>query len=136
MNAILLVTFLLLSPQAENPAQALVPADFSGTWSTVEPITPEESTQVSFQADGSVVLTREFSDSPVQKLIAKSSAVHRIDDLVIVSFSEGNVLKYRLVLTGWKMRDKKRLFGTLYLYSNNTVFNGIPISLNYSKNSP
>lgn len=128
MKAFLLITALLISPQPENPGKALLAEDLIGSWSTTQPVTPAETTQIYFREDGSVLLARHFQDSPVQNLVAPATQVQRIDDLIIINFKNGDDLRYRLVLSGWRIRDTRQVFGTLFMYSDGAVFNGAPVS--------
>lgn len=128
MKALLLVAALLLSPQSTNPGKALLAEDLIGSWSTTQPVTQGETTNISFREDGSVLLIRHFPGSPVQNLAASPAQVQRIDDLIIINFNHGGDLRYRLVLSGWKIRDARQVFGTLFMYSDGAMFNGIPVS--------
>ncbi|QDH69925.1 hypothetical protein FKV23_07335 [Lysobacter alkalisoli] len=129
MRLLLLVITLFFSlPASPAPGQALADSDLIGTWSATTPVTESEQTEVSFQEDGSVVLIREFSASPKQRLVASPSHVHKVGDILLISFSHDNALRYKLVLSGWKLRHTKVIFGTLFMYSDNVVFNGLPVS--------
>ena len=128
MKAFLLVAALLLSPQPTNPGKALLAEDLIGSWSTTQPVTQGETTNISFREDGSVMLIRHFPERPVQGLVASPAQVRRIDDLIVINFNHGRDLKYRLVLSGWKIRDTRQVFGTLFMYGDGVVFNGIPVS--------
>lgn len=77
--------------------------------------------------DLSVRFERVFKDGQTQVLTAEASAVQFHDDLMIVTF-ERPPLTARLVATGWQSNGRHLLIGQLYLYDNDGLFNGYPVT--------
>jgi hypothetical protein len=75
----------------------------------------------------SVKLTRRLGEDKEQVLVATPATVSFHEDLMVVKFPLGAGTA-KLVISGWSSRYSKRLFGNLYLYDSNGLFNGIPVS--------
>lgn len=120
--------------EPSNPGQPLESADMTGAWQATYEVTRSEKTRVVFMEDGSVTLTREMPGSPVQHLVAAADKVTVVDDIDVVSFEVYGELAYKLVLSGWKTQHSRRIFGTLYMYVDGALFNGLPASFAHTKN--
>ena len=72
--------------------------------------------------------SRQFSSGTSQSFTAPNSDLKLNNDIFTITFSQDNQLRYKLVFSGWVNGDRKLLFGTLYLYDNGEIFNGIPVS--------
>lgn len=121
---------LLLSISSSLAADELSHQDLVSIWKSDHPMTQGETSTLSFAADMSARFTREFGGrSPSQQHVAGSDQVSFLDDLIIVQLNHDKYGgSYKLVLSGWKGGSDKALFGTLYMYREGALFNGLPIS--------
>ena len=78
--------------------------------------------------DFNVIFKRSFENGNIQSFKATANDIETLDDLFIFNFRSENSLSYKLVIGGWVNGSNKLLFGSLYLYENGALFNGIPVS--------
>jgi len=76
----------------------------------------------------SVTLKRTFDDGGTQIFTTPKNNITFSDDFLIIPFSKDNKLRYKLVISGWRSEYSKLIFGTLYLYNEGQLFNGIPVT--------
>ena len=77
-------------------------------------------------------LTRAFDSGTKQIMAARPDDVSFRDDLLVAEFSSDSV-RYKLVVSGYSVSGERLLFGHLYLYNEDGLFNGIPVSFRASK---
>lgn len=75
-----------------------------------------------------VEFTRTFDSGKTQTFSALQKDIIFSNEFIIIPFSADNQLRYKLVISGWRSEHNKLIFGTLYLYSEGQLFNGIPVS--------
>ena len=75
-----------------------------------------------------VTLKRIFNGDKAQINTAKLDDITFINDFLIIPLSRNNQVYYKLVISGWRSEHSTLIFGTLYLYDNGQLYNGIPIS--------
>lgn len=121
-----------------NFATTLQEADLVGEWITYKPILEPLSRsdylptthRLLIDGDWNVQLHRQFGSGNQQILKAPPQNVSFQDDLLIIDFDAGREkVAFKLVLAGWQSADTKLQFGTLYLYDDGELFNGIVITL-------
>lgn len=104
--------------------------DFAGIWTPLQPVTKGEETLLSIKPDISATLERRFASG--ESIVMTAAAQKHLDDehLVIYEFQDSKncSIAYKLVLAGWESSGRKIAFGTLYLYQDGTLFNGLPVS--------
>lgn len=131
---LLVIAMLLFVAHAS--AATLDTSAMVGTWATPgyegSPISNRlfgrpPGSRLEIGSELSVRLVRRFEDGKVQVLSASPHNVSFHEDLIIVKLPMRNG-SARLVLAGWSSKGAKRLFGHLYLYDGNGLFNGIPVS--------
>ena len=125
----ILCLFLLLI----SPAFAAVNAeetDLIGNWINTHPITKGESNSLNITDQHRVYFTRSFSNEhPDQKFATEPNGIRFVDDLAIIELHwESGELAYKLVLSGWRGSSRRMVFGTMYMYRDGDLFNGLPIS--------
>ena len=121
--------FLLLVSSA-FAADNFEESDFIGAWTNTYPITESESNSLKITEQHRVCFTRSFSSEyPDQKFTTEPNGVRFVDDLAIIELHwESGELAYKLVLSGWTSSSKRMIFGTMYMYRDGNLFNGLPIS--------
>jgi hypothetical protein len=103
--------------------------DYAGSWVSSHPVTRGEITKLNIAPDLSATYIRDFKDAEDQTLKSKPGDFAVSEDLVIIKFrNPAGDLRYKLVLSGWKLPNGKMIFGTMYMYQENKLFNGLPIS--------
>ena len=100
-----------------------------GLWETNWPTTKGEDGTLCIREDFSSTFTRDFPESTDQRFSATEEAVHCRNEICSFSyFSEDSDYGYRVVVSGWEVGGTVRLFGTLFMYREGGLFNGLPIS--------
>lgn len=103
---------------------------YVGSWSNTHPITQGESNTLEISDQYRVDFTRSFSnEAPDQTLVTESDGIRFVNDLAIIElhWATGE-LAYKIVLSGWSSSERRMVFGTMYLYRDGKVFNGLPVS--------
>jgi len=132
------IAFLLLFVSVFAFSETLIKSDLAGTWQDGQCHgfnclmswyykSPSNKLEITDQLQ--VKFTRHFASGNDQVFVADASSFTFIDDLIIIKFKNESGNTFKLVLSGWKIKSGKMLFGQLYLYNENGLFNGIPISL-------
>jgi len=75
-----------------------------------------------------VTFKRAFTSGKMQTYRAASNDLKFDDEIFIIPLLKDNKINYKLVLSGWRNGKRKLIFGTLFLYSEGELFNGIPVS--------
>lgn len=134
----LLLTFALLVVAQTATAETLTKDQLTGTWVTQKAHgirnnivqlffgAPEEKLEVT--KSFAVTYTYGKDSEKQQVLRADASAITVHDDLITITFKNAIGVTFKLVLSGWSTPNGKLLFGQLYLYNKDGLFNGIPVS--------
>ena len=125
----IILLLLLFSPAVA--ADSLDRGDFVGEWRSNWPTTEGEVNVLTISNNLESTFTRKFSNEyPEQSYDAPPKLFNIVDDIAIIEFWDDTpALRYKLVLSGWKSQSTRRLFGTMYMYRDGKLFNGLPISL-------
>jgi len=75
-----------------------------------------------------VIFKRNFPSGKVQTYIATLNDIKFNEEIFIIPLLKDNKINYKLVLSGWRNGKRKLVFGTLFLYDEGELFNGIPVS--------
>ena len=122
-----LVGFLLVLVVGVACADNLTVNDVQSFWQSDYPTTSGEVDELEFYPDGHVRVLRIFKDNTKQEFMSQNA--FRLNDLEIVELFDNGVLRYKLVLAGWRTGRTKKLFGTMFMYEpNGYLFNGLPVS--------
>lgn len=115
----------LLSSSVSFSAENLTREDLIGCWRADPPITHGEVTILRIDDDYHVTLRRNF-DTKIQTARSKKG-IRFYEDLAVAKLYINNDNHYdKLVGSGWKTQGTKAFFGTLYMYEDNKLFNGLP----------
>ena len=127
MKKIYLLIILYLFNQNSFALDNLGNEDYIGVWESDWTAMKEEKQILIFTSSNEVSFKRVFKDNNEQYFETKN--VKNIDDIVLLKFldASGNLV-YKLVLSGWKIETKMKIYGTMFMYKHNVQFNGIPIS--------
>lgn len=100
-----------------------------GLWISDHPATVGERNELEIHADGRARFLRDFDESKDQEFVSDGSGTRVVDDLMILKFegSTGEVF-YKLVLSGWQSGSVRAIFGSMYMYRDGKLYNGLPIS--------
>jgi len=125
----LLALLMLFSPLAFAEG-SLEQSDYVGSWANVHLITEGESNEFRISENYSVSFTRSFSEPyPEQRFTTDANGVRFVEDLAIIEFHwEDGKLAYKFVLSGWKISNHRKIFGTMFMYNDGHIFNGLPVS--------
>lgn len=128
MKTIILVAGMLVGGTAVS--DSFGPLDFAGHWQPLHPITKGEETSLTIAGDLSATLERDFVSGSRIVMTAPPQEISGKETLVIFDFKNENDCSTaaKLVLGGWSSSGKKHAFGTLYLYRDGELFNGLPVS--------
>ena len=107
-------------------------SDYIGSWTDIAAQGYEQ--EIKFLPNGSSVLTGKFEDGVVQILESSLEDMIVVHDIHVFSFYVNpKTLRFRLVISGWKVNEQgtrvKRLYGTLFVYQLGQQVNGIPVTL-------
>ena len=129
----LFILLALFSCHCYADDQIISKTDLVGTWETFfgfgnKP--PQNATlnQLVIHKDYAVSFERRSPKGEIQKFSTKKNGVVISEDIFIIQFRKNHKLRYKLVVSGWKDKRMTLLFGTLYMYDNHRLFNGLPIS--------
>lgn len=116
-------------------AERLSQNDLIGTWTSNISVIKGEIQLLKINADHSVTFIRRFPNGVEQSLTTYQDAggYQMVQDILILVFKKGtDKVVYKLVLSGWKTKNTKALYGTLFMYRDGIQFNGIPVSFRSS----
>jgi hypothetical protein len=128
--AVIIVSIGLLVLFEHTPCLAVTTItqnNLIGSWTGKIPADVGEQDTLEIKSEGSSSFSRKFSDGTVETLNADSSHTTHLQDITIVEFDNEAGAKYKMVLSGWSTSNSKKIFGTLYLYNNGHLFNGMGI---------
>ncbi len=126
---ILLFVPLLLNAETET----ISTQGIAGKWEThfgygVIPPKDAKTDRLIISDDLNISFEMNFKNGRQQIVTATKSNIHINNDIYIVSFDKEDETTFKLVFSGWDNGAKKLLIGMLYLYDNEELFNGIPVS--------
>jgi hypothetical protein len=107
----------------------LLQKDYTGNWVQVHPITKGETSTLVISNKFEVTFTRSFSTGyPDQVFVTEAGGLKFIDDVAIVElfWSDGE-LAYKFFMSGWRVGGHRQIFGTLFMYRDGQLFNGLPV---------
>ena len=119
----LLVILLLISPDVFAGPVTITDNQLIGTWASVT----DQSATITIDNDLIANFVRTLK-SGAHHNYTTTASISNIESVYIVNLSNDSALSYKLVLSGWVNNNDKMLFGTMYLYENGELFNGMPVS--------
>jgi hypothetical protein len=127
----LLVRFLILfltCSSVASSAENLAPTDYEGEWVQSHPITKGETSILVISSNKSVHFSRSFTTGyPDQVFETEPRGIRFDDDIAIVELHwEDGALAYKLVMSGWRVGGHRQIFGTMFMYRDGKLFNGLP----------
>lgn len=124
-----LALWLAILLPVQSLAENLLPQDLNGSWKSYRSTTKGEINRLVIDLKNGGVFERQFSRAKNQKAAFDASDIQLVENLLIIKTKTNKYSRsYKLVLEGWKLNRQKMLFGTLFMYSEGTLFNGLPIS--------
>ena len=137
MKRVVCLIFLALTASSVHAA-TITKEQVVGAWVSQDPVgfksriihwlAEPTPARLEISKDLAVTFTRHFKDGQ-QVLKADPSMVSFDDDLMTIKFPKTDQgLELKLVLSGWSIAAGKRLFGQLYLYDKDGLFNGMSVS--------
>ena len=122
-----LVTAMLFLPALVYAAN-LERNDLSGTWVSKWVSLKKEKQILIISPSLSSYFERQFENSPNQRF--RSERAQMLEDIHVIKYgNEEGDLRYKQVLSGWKIKNTKMLYGTMFVYEKGEQFNGLPVSL-------
>lgn len=120
---------ILLAPSA-FAAGNIENSEYIGSWTNTHLVTKGESNTLEITEQYRVSLSRSFSNgSADQQFTTDINAIQFVDDLAIIELHwDGGELAYKLVLSGWTSSSRRMIFGTIFMYRDGDLINGLPIS--------
>lgn len=126
-KAVCLLTLLITTRVAH--CETLAKGDYVGSWVSMHPISRGEITSLRIASDFTTTYTRHFDDAPEQSFHSSAEEFAVSDDLVVIKFrGKPDGITYKLVLGGWKQSSGRKIFGMMYMYRDDALFNGIPVT--------
>ena len=126
MNRVLAIVLLFFSVES-LAAENLVREDYDGVWKSNYLAVKNEKQDLEITLDSVSVFKRHLDSNNSQILSTKKYQL--IDDLLLLTFnSPDNVFGYKLALSGWKSKNRKTLYGSMFMYRNGVQFNMLPVS--------
>ena len=132
----LAIYFSLALPVA---AETLQKHDLIGNWKTSTPSygirqkiakfiagPNEQKMRLAISEDYKIIFERVFEDGKTETI--ESNNIKAVDDVYIVDLPRSNNASYKLVLSGWRTKHARFLFGHFYLYNKEGLFNGWAIA--------
>ena len=101
--------------------------DLSGVWRHQPNRFSSDTISLEIGDDLSVSFSRRNGLGLVHACVASAASVRYIGDLYIFECQPENGPKYKLALSGWHIGKLKSLFGTMYMYANGNLFNGVQV---------
>ena len=88
----------------------------------------DEDASLVITPDYEVILKRIFDNEKTQTYNASPSDIKFVDGFLVVTFNKEKQISYKLVISGWQSERNKLIFGYLYFYRDNQMFNGVPVA--------
>ena len=120
-------------------AETLQKHDLIGNWKTSMPAygirqkiakfiagSNDQKMRLTILKDYKIIFERIFEDGKTETI--ESDNIKVIDDIYIIELPRSNNASYKLVLSGWRTKHAKFLFGHFYLYNKEELFNGWAIA--------
>lgn len=132
MNSlILIVHFIFSSEIVLAVGDTIVDDGFYGEWSTLSSAFSTQRQILKLYASGGKWIFIEDDGNESEYTLEKND-VEISDDLLVIDYrAPDGKFRRKLVLAGWGINNDRKIFGTVYLYSDMgeglTLFNGIPI---------
>ncbi len=126
----LLVALSLLLSVAVNSAEVLDKNDFVGSWWTDSASTGNKNQKLIIKDDFSAKWISSFGGGREFVHTASKENIKFIDGFLFITFTyEADATLNKFVLSGWKSKDRSRIFGSLYMYKNaHDMISGVPVS--------
>jgi hypothetical protein len=123
----ILPIFVLLYSQQLFAIENLSQSDFIGTWASQWTVIEGENQLLTILEDKSSVFERNYEDG--SKQVVKSKNIEYLDDLLIIKYTNKNgQLIVKLVMSGWHSYGRYQLYGTMYMYNEGKLYNGLTVS--------
>lgn len=129
MIATCLLSILSVPAFSEN----LILDDYIGGWETKYQLSENEKTFLTIAEDFSGFFSREIANFPNQHFTFNQSDISFIEGNLIIALNKDNQRRYNLVVSGWKQGLEKHAFGTIYIFRNEELINGLPIYFESTK---
>lgn len=121
LKIIILIIFLIENGYAVDN---LGKDNIVGCWIAEPPITDGERSFLKISEGLTATLTREFLSG--RSVVAKGNTDF-CSDLLVIDFNvNGSEHRLKLVGSGWSSEMLTLMFGMLYLFEGDEVFNGLP----------
>ncbi len=113
-----------------NAGKPLKESDYIGHWWTDSAHMKEKNQKLVINENYSVQWTTLKRDGGQYTLKAEPENVKIIDEFLYVTFPLSiNPTLNKMVISGWKNKDRSRIFGTLFMYINEDYMStGVPIA--------
>jgi hypothetical protein len=122
-----LAIFLLFFSVESFAAENLAKEDYDGVWKSNYAVVKNEKQDLEITLDSVSVFKRHLDSNNPQILSTKKYQL--VDDLLLLTFnSSDNVFGYKLALSGWKSKNKKTLYGSMFMYRKGVQFNMLHVS--------
>ena len=125
----LIFILLLISPGVFSGPATINDNQLIGTWASAT----AQSASITIDSDLTASFVRTLK-SGAHHNYTTSGSISNIESVYIINLSNDSALSYKIVLSGWVNNNQKMLFGTMYLYENGELFNGIPVSFKPKRN--
>jgi hypothetical protein len=130
---------LLSIPFVSFATETIKPDEIVGIWVDAQPYSIKgkfitwlaslTANRLEISKDFDVTFTRTFESGEKETIKTDRSELEIHDDLYIINLPRESCGKYKIVISGWRSKHTKRLFGYFYLYNDDGLFNGWAISL-------
>ena len=127
MKRIFIIIFALI-PTVALAIGNLRETDYYGNWKSHGAVVKGEMQQLIISENKTTYFERNINGK-LQKYNSSPESYSQHQDLVIIKYNDAaGDLHYKLVLSGWKVKETFALYGTLYMYDKGIQFNGLPVS--------
>ena len=125
---LLLFTFTVFFSSPLYAIENLSREDYIGTWVSEWAVVDGEKQTLTISKDNSSVFERNFDTGSKQTFA--SNDIKHLDDLVIIKYSnEQGQMILKLIVSGWHAYGRYTLYGTMYMYNDGVIYNGLTVSL-------
>jgi len=137
MYRVALIILSLFISMTVNSAETLDKNDYIGSWWTDSASTGNENQKLIIKDDFSAKWISLFDDDRESVHIASKENVKFVDGFLFITFTyEADATLNKLVLSGWKSKERSRIFGSLYMYrAPQDMITGIPVSFENGEGS-